>query len=106
MTRKEIIRGLKFTVEMFLFDPITGAKYTEPRCHMDKIIINSCKAAIELLKHEPDDTPQKSGKWIPIPYELDYKTDAECSLCHGQFINAIRYDFCPYCGARMEADND
>ena len=53
MTREEIISGLKFTVEMFLFDPITGEKYTEPRNDMDKTTIDACKGAIELLEQEP-----------------------------------------------------
>ena len=42
--------GLKFTVEMFLFDPSTGETYTEPRNDMDKTTIDACKGAIELLE--------------------------------------------------------
>ncbi len=53
MTREEIISGLKFTVEMFLFDPTTGEKYTEPRNDMDKTTIDACRGAIELLEQEP-----------------------------------------------------
>ncbi len=53
MTREEIISGLKFTVEMFLFDPNTGEIYTEPRNDMDKTTIDACKGAIELLEQEP-----------------------------------------------------
>ena len=53
MTREEIISGLKFTVEMFLFDPSTGEKYTEPRNDMDKTTIDACRGAIELLEQEP-----------------------------------------------------
>ena len=53
MTRKEIIDGLKFTVDMFLFDPSTGETYTEPRNEEDKITIDACKGAIELLEQEP-----------------------------------------------------
>lgn len=40
MTRKEIIDGLKFTVDMFLFNPSTGETYTEPRNDMDKTTID------------------------------------------------------------------
>ena len=50
MTIKEIIDGLKFTVDMFLFDPITGETYTESRNDMDKTTIDACKGAIELLE--------------------------------------------------------
>lgn len=53
MTRKEIIDRLKFTVEMFLFDPSTGEKITEPRNDMDKTTIDACRGAIELLEQEP-----------------------------------------------------
>ena len=53
MTREEIISGLKFTVGMFLFDPSTGEKYTEPRNDMDKTTIDACRGAIELLEQEP-----------------------------------------------------
>ena len=50
MTLKEIISGLKFTVDMFLFDPSTGETYTEPRNDMDKTTIDACKGAIEALE--------------------------------------------------------
>lgn len=53
MTKEEIIGGLKFTVDMFLFDPSTGETYTEPRNDMDKTTIDACKGAIELLEQEP-----------------------------------------------------
>ena len=54
MTREEIISGLQFTIDMFLFDPNTGEKYTEPRNDMDKTTIDACRGAIELLKQEPN----------------------------------------------------
>ncbi len=44
---------------------------------------------------------QKKGKWIPIPFVLDYESDAKCSLCQESFINAIDYNYCPNCGAKM-----
>lgn len=50
MTIKEIIDGLKFTVDMFLFNPGTGETFTEPRNDMDKTTIDACKGAIELLE--------------------------------------------------------
>lgn len=50
MTIEEIIQGLQFTVDMFLFDPTTGETFTEPRNDMDKTTINACKEAIKLLK--------------------------------------------------------
>ena len=53
MTREEIIQGLQFTIDMFLFDPSTGETFTEPRNDMDKTTIDACKGAVELLKQEP-----------------------------------------------------
>ena len=53
MTKKEIIDGLKFTVDMFLLDPHTGETYTEPRNDMDKTTVDACKGAIEFLEQEP-----------------------------------------------------
>lgn len=61
MTIKEIIDGLKFTVEMFLLDPITGETFTEPRNDMDKTTIDACKGAIELLEQT---------RWIPVSDRL------------------------------------
>jgi DNA-directed RNA polymerase subunit RPC12/RpoP len=53
MTITEIISGLKFTIEMFLFDPNTGEKLTEPRNDMDKITLDACKGAIKALEQQP-----------------------------------------------------
>ena len=61
MTIKEIISGLKFTVDMFLFDPSTGETFTEPRNDMDKTTIDACKGAIELLEQT---------RWIPVETAL------------------------------------
>ncbi len=87
MTVKEIIDGLKFTVDMFLFDPTTGETYTEPRNDMDKTTIDACKGAIELLEQT---------MWIPCSERLpeDYVHVlcqftlggmGECYLAHGVF---------------------
>ncbi len=57
MTIAEIIDGLKFTVDMFLFDPSTGETYTEPRNDMDKTTVDACKGAITLLEQ---------ARWIPV----------------------------------------
>lgn len=52
MTITEIISGLKFTIEMILFDPSTGEKLTEPRNDMDKITLDACKGAIKALEQQ------------------------------------------------------
>lgn len=61
MTSEEIIDGLKFTVDMFLFDPTTGETYKEPQNDMDKTAIDACKGAIELLEQV---------RWIPCSERL------------------------------------
>lgn len=79
MTVKEIIDGLKFTVDMFLFDPTTGETYTEPRNDMDKTTIDACNGAIELLEQT---------RWIPCNERLpkDY------SSCLCTIRNHYTYD--------------
>ena len=64
MTIKEIIDGLKFTVDMFLFDPSTGETLTEPRNDMDKTTIDACKGAIKLIEQT---------RWIPVSERLPEK---------------------------------
>ena len=110
MTREEIISGLKFTVEMFLLDPITGETITEPRNDMDKTTIDACKGAIELLEQEP-----RKGHWIEYSWNDNglARWGLECDKCHkkykygGEIWNNPNY--CPNCGAKMgvedEADN-
>lgn len=66
MTIQETINGLQFTVDMFLFDPLTGETYTEPRNDMDKTTIDACKEAIKLLKEMQDER---------IYYEVRNTTD-------------------------------
>lgn len=82
MTREEIISGLKFTVEMFLLDPITGETITEPRNDMDKITIDACKGAIELLEQKP---------CTNIPYLMHKEMDIPISECQKAYDVAIEY---------------
>ena len=61
MTFKEIINGLKFTIIMFMQDPVTGEVYTKPKNELDKKTVDACKGAIELLEQT---------QWIPVETEL------------------------------------
>lgn len=76
MTREEIIDGLKFTVDMFLFNPSTGETFTEPRNDMDKTTIDACKGAIELLEQTYD--------WCKGCKEYD--NDKHCCHRYSSFI--------------------
>ena len=40
------------------------------------------------------------NKWIPIPYQLDYESDAVCPNCGEAVVAGADYPFCPYCGSR------
>ncbi len=66
MTITEIISGLKFTIEMILFDPNTGEEPPEPRNDMDKITLDACKGAIEALEQT---------RWIPVSERLPENGD-------------------------------
>lgn len=97
MTRKEIIDGLKFTVEMFLFDPITGETFTEPRNDMDKTTIDACKGAIELLEQEPV-LDKIRAEIMQLDYDLEYidydyddmaQTDEVHMICREMVLQII-----------------
>ena len=49
----------------------------------------------------PSVQPSRKGHWIPIPYQLDYKSDVKCSECGAEIINGDDYKCCPYCFADM-----
>lgn len=72
MTSEEIIDRLKFTVDMFLFDPTTGETYKEPQNNMDKTTIDACKGAIELLGQ---------ARWIPVSERLP-EVGSEVLVCY------------------------
>lgn len=80
MTIKEIIDGLKFTVDMFLFDPTTGETYKEPRNDMDKTTIDACNGAIELLEQDPI--------LDKIRAEIEQLPTTKCTETHRIYIDA------------------
>lgn len=51
-----------------------------------------------------DAAPVVHGRWI------DYKDEHQCSVCKETTIvdfyvwRAIQFDFCPYCGAKMDGE--
>lgn len=98
MTIKEIIDGLKFTVDMFLFDPNTGEKFTEPRNDLDKTTIDACKGAIELLV-------QKSGHWIK-GYTFPDGEYWKCNKCNELIKVKYPMKYCSNCGAKMVKEGD
>lgn len=53
MTKEEIINRLKLTIEQCLFDPYTMELSTEQISFTEKLTIDACKGAIDLLEQEP-----------------------------------------------------
>ena len=51
MTKKEIIAGLKMTVDLFLFDPLTGEVLTKEHLNGEsRITVEACEGAIAILE--------------------------------------------------------
>ena len=53
--------------------------------------------AIKVLEQEP-----KTGHWIDITNKNGTVIAIRCDNCKGSPKHAIRSDFCPNCGAKME----
>ena len=53
--RENVISGLKYTIELFLFDPATGhSKDPDDLNALDRITYDACVGAIALLKEQED----------------------------------------------------
>lgn len=95
MTKEETINRLKLTIEKCLFDPYTMELSTEQISFTEKLTIDACKGAIDLLEQE-----SKIGHWIRVD-----KTKVKCSECEithmiAQYPNG-KIGWCPNCGAKM-----
>lgn len=64
MTKEEIINGLKLTIGQCLFDPYTMELSTEQISFTEKLTIDACKGAIDLLEQEH--TKEETLKYEPI----------------------------------------
>lgn len=106
MTKEEIINGLKLTIGKCLFDPYTVELSTEQISFTEKLTIDACKGAIDLLEQKP-----KTGRWILNDNQglqavgfLTY----HCSECgreigskyHGKISLLKKYPYC-HCGSKM-----
>lgn len=98
MTKEEIINGLKLTIGQCLFDPYTMELSTEQISFTEKLTIDACKGAIDLLEQEP-----KIGHWIEEKNDYGEVIWWHCDRCYEDsgFITKCKWDFCPNCGAKM-----
>lgn len=61
-----------------------------------------------------DVQPVKRGKWEQLVSKqsgLNYEVGARCSCCNEHTVTiciceAMPFEFCPHCGARMDGDNN
>ena len=98
MTRKEIIDGLKFTVDMCLFNATTGETYTEPRNDMDKITVDACLGAIDAL-NAIDELVRCKDCVYSKPW---YKDKSLCYLWSETGIDVFNDGYCSYGGSEKK----
>jgi Zn finger protein HypA/HybF involved in hydrogenase expression len=70
----------------------------------ESIVMNGMDLCEEAVRNQPSaQSERKKGKWI----EYD-NSHCECPFCHTEwsyFDNDVEhFDFCPRCGAKMEAE--
>lgn len=86
MTQKEIIDGLQFTIDMFLFDPSTGEVLQKHQLNEDnRTTVEACEEAIKLLKggvwqYHPEDEPPEDDRHVLL--NLKY-----CVPCVGNYVD-------------------
>lgn len=81
MTKKKIIDGLKYTIDMFLFNPSDGSVLKEPRNEQDKITVETCREAIKALS-EPT---------IPLSVIEDIKAEIEKAYKHQRIVQGTEW---------------
>lgn len=103
MTKEEIINGLKLTIGECLFDPYTVELSTEQISFTEKLTIDACKGAIDLLEQEPN-----IGHWIEEKDDYGKVMRWHCDNCYEDsgFFTTCAWDFCPNCGAKMVEPNE
>ena len=63
MTKKEIVDGLQFTIDMFCFNPSTGEVIAKNRLNEEsRLTVDACEGAIEIIKalEQVDESVNKS----------------------------------------------
>ena len=89
---------LKFPIRIDHYDTENG----------NKLYVYGVEAVLEYAKYLPtvDAVPVRHGKWIKTGQSFVYPNkfiNYSCSLC-GNDIGKIKYNYCPYCGAKMRKE--
>lgn len=84
MTRKEIIDGLKFTMDFILLNPITCESIAPDLLNrLDRITYDACKGAVELLEAQNGDVIKRQDT-IEKMQEVDwYHQNKNGEMVHG-----------------------
>ena len=54
-----------------------------------------------------DAVPVRHGRWIPEAYDDMFCYCSECGTHeYKETIEVLHYDYCPYCGAKMDEESD
>lgn len=54
-----------------------------------------------------DVVPVRHGRWIPEAYDDMFCYCSECGTHeYKETIEVLHYDYCPYCGAKMDAEKE
>lgn len=54
-----------------------------------------------------DAVPVRHGRWIPEAYDDMFCYCSECGTHeYKETIEVLCYDYCPYCGAKMDAERE
>ena len=54
-----------------------------------------------------DAVPVRHGRWIPVENDDMFCYCSECGTHeYRETIEVLRYDYCPYCGAKIEAERE
>ena len=54
-----------------------------------------------------DAVPVRHGRWIPEAYDDMFCYCSECGTHeYKETIEVLHYDYCPYCGAKMDAERE
>lgn len=78
-------------------------------CHFKEYVIDE----VSNMRPEKLDIPHCSeyGKWVPHKGPFPIQSVYSCSKCNSSvpsniFVVGCDFEFCPYCGAKMEVENE